>query len=77
VGRESLRGFVRAGGPDKIAIFAIRPGRADIGGYGGSSPRKTTAGYGGSSPRKKTVSGVMIVSRGQPCARTAGLLAAH
>src|SRR5690242_15190617 len=25
--------------PDKIAIFAIRPARADIGGYGGRSPR--------------------------------------
>jgi hypothetical protein len=30
--------LVRAGGADTIAVFAIRPGRADIGGYGGSSP---------------------------------------
>ena len=29
-------------GPDTIAVFAIRPARADIGGYGGSLPRKTT-----------------------------------
>ena len=29
----------RAGGPDTIAVFAIRPARADIGEYGGSSPR--------------------------------------
>jgi hypothetical protein len=32
--------FVGADGPDKIAIFAIRPGGADTGGYGGSLPRK-------------------------------------
>jgi hypothetical protein len=35
--------IVRAEGPDKIALFAIRPARADIGGYGGSSPREVTA----------------------------------
>jgi hypothetical protein len=39
---------VRVGGPDKIALFAIYAGgghyaRADIGGYGGSSPREVTA----------------------------------
>jgi hypothetical protein len=26
-----------------MAVFAIGPQRADIGGYGGSSPRETTA----------------------------------
>jgi len=31
------------GGPDKIAVFAIRPARTNIGGYGGSSPRERTA----------------------------------
>ena len=35
--------FVGADGPDTIAVFAIWPVRADIGGYGGSSPRETTA----------------------------------
>src|ERR1700688_4061655 len=34
---------VVAHGPDKIAVFAIRPVRHDIGGYGGSSPRERTA----------------------------------
>src|SRR5580693_2353451 len=29
---------------DKIAVFAIGLARRDIGGYGGSSPRKTTVG---------------------------------
>jgi hypothetical protein len=33
---------VGVGGPDAVAVFAIRPARADIGGYGGSSPRMTT-----------------------------------
>ena len=33
---------MRPGGPDTIAGFAIRPARARIGGYGGSSPRETT-----------------------------------
>jgi hypothetical protein len=32
---------VRAVGPDRVAPFAIGPGRADIGGYGGPSPRET------------------------------------
>jgi hypothetical protein len=32
--------FVRAGGADKIAVFAISPVRMDIGGYGGASPRE-------------------------------------
>jgi hypothetical protein len=31
---------VRAGGPDTIAIFAIRPDRTDIGGCRGSSSRE-------------------------------------
>jgi len=30
------------GGPDKIAVLAIRPAHADIGGYGGSLPRGET-----------------------------------
>jgi hypothetical protein len=33
---------VRVDGPDNIAVFAIRPGRPDVGGYGGSSPRETS-----------------------------------
>ena len=33
----NLAAFVRAGGPDTIAVFAIRPPSAHIGGYGGSS----------------------------------------
>jgi len=35
--------LVRRGGPDTIAVFAIRPVPADI---GGSSPRKTTVATG-------------------------------
>src|SRR5580700_3674678 len=35
--------LVRAGGRDTIAGFAIAPARADIGGYGGSSPRAKAA----------------------------------
>jgi DNA-binding Lrp family transcriptional regulator len=31
------------GGPDKIAVFAIRPAHTNIRGYGGSSPRERTA----------------------------------
>src|SRR5580698_6066013 len=37
------RHIVGAGGPDKIAISAIRPARTDTGGYGGSSPRVKAA----------------------------------
>src|ERR1700726_4119138 len=33
---------VRAGGPDTIAIFAIRPDPPHMGGYGGSPPRART-----------------------------------
>jgi hypothetical protein len=29
-------------GPDTIAVFAVRPARAGIGGHGGSSLGKTT-----------------------------------
>jgi hypothetical protein len=32
--------FVAAGGPDTIAVFAMRPGGGDSGGYGGSPPRE-------------------------------------
>jgi hypothetical protein len=39
---RGTRLFVGADGPDTIAAFAIRPGRTDIGGYGGSSPREKT-----------------------------------
>jgi len=53
---QSPRDPVRAAGPDKIAVSAIGPGRTDIGGYGGSSPRAATAGYGGSPPREITTS---------------------
>jgi hypothetical protein len=35
--------FVGAERPDTIAVFAIRPVVADIGGYGGSSPWEITA----------------------------------
>jgi hypothetical protein len=43
VRKQSFVGFicdtvVRVGGPDEIAVFAIRPDRTDIGGYGGASP---------------------------------------
>ena len=41
--KEIGRFLVRVGGPLAIAVFAIRPGRADIGGYGGSPPREKTA----------------------------------
>ena len=34
---------VRSGGPDMVAVSAIEPDRADIGGYGGSPPRGITA----------------------------------
>ena len=37
--RDSSAAPVRAGGPDTIAAFAIRPARAHIGEYGGASPR--------------------------------------
>ena len=37
-GTGPLGGLVGAGGADKIAVFAIRPARTDIGGYGGSPP---------------------------------------
>ena len=46
VGRSSPRetaGPAGAAGPDMVAGSAIRPGRAGSGGYGGSSPRETTA----------------------------------
>jgi hypothetical protein len=35
--------FVRAGGPDRIAVFAIRPVSTNLGGYGGAPPREITA----------------------------------
>jgi hypothetical protein len=31
----AARSFIRAGGPDTLAVFAVRPARADIGGHGG------------------------------------------
>jgi hypothetical protein len=46
-GKSRSEAFVRAGGPDTIAVFAIRPARADIGGYGGSPPRGKTVRAGG------------------------------
>ncbi len=40
--------FVRVGGADKMAGFAISPADTDIGGYGGSPPRKITVLHRGS-----------------------------
>src|ERR1700733_8956737 len=37
-GTKSPAALVRAGGPDTIAAFAIRPDLADIGGTGGRPP---------------------------------------
>jgi hypothetical protein len=31
----AARSFIRAGGPDTLAVFAVRPARGDIGGHGG------------------------------------------
>jgi DnaK suppressor protein len=39
-GTGTPEAFGGAGGPDTIAVFAIRPARTDTGGYGGSSPRE-------------------------------------
>jgi phosphoenolpyruvate carboxylase len=39
----SVETVVRSGGPDTMAVSAIGPDWADIGGYGGSSPRGITA----------------------------------
>ena len=40
--RRPCAAFVRVGGPDKVAIFAIRAARMNIGGMG-ASPREKTA----------------------------------
>ena len=65
-GGSSSRGtFVRAGGPDTVAVFAIRPGRADIGGYGGRRPLG-----GRSSVRAGLIRSRFL--RSGPAARTSG-----
>src|ERR1700761_1585300 len=51
---------VGPGRPCGTAVSAIGPLRPDIGGYGGPPPRGITI-------RACCMSGVMIVSRGQPC----------
>jgi DNA-binding transcriptional LysR family regulator len=62
---------VRAAGPDKIAGSAIRPGRTDPGGYGGSPPREKTA---LSRIRLRHLSCFVVVAQERTLARAAARL---